>query len=150
MENELANIEMKIPGDTGYLELIRGVMELVTDKVNLNKIEKYKVILAVEEACANIIEHAYRGKGDISKGEDIELKVFIRRDSLKVTLKDKGVPFDPNQIKRPDLEKYVQEYRTGGLGIYIIESLMDEVKYDIVPGEANRIILTKKLAAAGR
>jgi len=144
MSGEIPKIELTIPAETEYLDVVRGVIELVTEKVHLSKIERYKVILAVEEAGANIIKHAYRGRGDLSKGEVIGIKVFVDDRSLTIILEDKGVPFDRNRLKNPDLEKHLKECKTSGLGVYIIESLMDEVRYDI-NGVSNRIVLIKKL-----
>ena len=58
---------------------------------------------------------------------------------------DEGRGFDPTQVQSESVEKLVQARKSGGLGIRLIRSLMDEVSYEIVPGEKNELHMTKRI-----
>ena len=99
----------------------------------LESAEIYAVQLAVDEASSNIIEHAYGGESH----ELIECICIIAPGSLSVTLKDCGCHFDPSQVGDPDLTSDIEARRPGGLGMYFIRQLMDEVTFTIVPGQGD-------------
>ncbi len=100
-----------------------------------------KIALAVDEACTNVIKHAY--KYDPTK----EITVTIRSDSdtFQVIIQDTGVQFDPSRVQSPDMREYMKNYRRGGLGMHLMKSLMDSVEYNIEPGKTNEVRLTKHL-----
>jgi serine/threonine-protein kinase RsbW len=95
--------------------------------------------MAVDEACSNIIEHAYQGQAD---GE-IECSYEITPDSLIVTLRDRGRHFDPTHASEPDLNAKLKDRTRGGLGIYFIRKLMDRVEYESTPDSSNVLTLVK-------
>ena len=88
----------------------------------------YQVQLAVDEAFTNIVEHAYGGECD----EFIECKCQIIDAGLEVTLRDCGKIFNPQDIPKPDLAARLEERGVGGLGLYFIRKLMDEVKFSFM------------------
>jgi len=100
-----------------------------------------KIILAVDEACSNIIKHAYK----LSPEGEIIIKVEFDKEKFTVTIIDYGNSFDPAKIPLPDLQKYYREHRVGGLGMYLMKSLMDDVTYTSVPGKYNKVLLSKKI-----
>jgi anti-sigma regulatory factor (Ser/Thr protein kinase) len=106
------------------------------DPATINRVQ-----LAIDEACTNVIKYAYSGEGVGSLKLDLELEGNI----LIITLTDWGKPFDPNTIPPPDLNSEVEERRIGGLGIYFIKKLMDDVSYSFNTEKGNRLILKKKL-----
>lgn len=81
--------------------------------------------LAVDEACTNIIKHAYNY--DASKKLTIELE--FDTDQLIVILTDQGAGFNSGKYKKPDLKKQIEKKKRGGMGVYLIRNLMDEVTY---------------------
>jgi len=99
------------------------------------------IILAVDEACTNIIKHAYKS---YPEGE-ITIKLKRKDKKFTVVIIDHGVPFKPETIPDPDLQKYYRQHKVGGLGMYLMKSLMDEVKYVSVPGKYNQVLLSKNL-----
>ena len=101
-----------------------------------------KIALAVDEACTNIIKHAYHfdPKGNIS------VTVRGRDGSFEIAIRDTGQDFDPAGVSAPDMKEYLARYRRGGLGMYLMRSLMDDVKYDILPGKRNVVRLIKRLS----
>jgi serine/threonine-protein kinase RsbW len=101
----------------------------------------YKVQLAVDEACTNVINYAYSG----GVGPLI-LSLEKANDNLIITIKDKGKPFDPiTSIPPPDIDSEVEDRKIGGLGFYFIKQLMDDISYSYDPEEGNKLTLTKKL-----
>lgn len=101
-----------------------------------------KIALAVDEACTNIIKHAY--KYDPSK--DIAVTVQGSDKSFQVIIQDSGTRFNPSEIQTPDMREYMKHYRRGGLGMHLMRSLMDKVEYHIGSGKVNEVRLTKYLS----
>jgi len=101
-----------------------------------------KIALAVDEACTNIIKHAY---GFDPRG-NISVTVRGRNGSFEVAIRDTGRDFDPAGVAAPNMKEYLAHYRRGGLGMYLMRSLMDEVSYDILPGKRNVVRLIKRLS----
>jgi len=85
----------------------------------------YAVELATDEAFTNIVEHAYGGESP----ERVECTCKITEASLIIVLHDCGQAFDPTQVAEPDLNAPLEERETGGLGIYLMRKLMDEVHF---------------------
>lgn len=106
------------------------------DEENINKI-----IMAVDEACTNIIKHAYESK----PGLPIDITVDAEDKKFSVIIKDKGKHFSPEKVTPPDMKEYLHKYKVGGLGIYLMKTLMDEIKYNIQPGVQNEVKLVKYL-----
>jgi serine/threonine-protein kinase RsbW len=99
----------------------------------------YAVQIAVDEACSNIIEHAY---GDQEHGT-IECTCRTQQDRLIIQLHDHGRPFDPATVPKPDLQAGLNERHAGGLGVFFIQQLMDMVQFESIPGQGNTLTLTK-------
>ena len=96
------------------------------------------IVLAVAEACQNVILHAYRDQED----GRIELALFRRQDGILVRLRDYGPPVDPACIQPRSLD----ELKPGGLGTHFMRSLMDTVDYSLAPdGAGNLLHMTKRL-----
>ena len=93
--------------------------------------------LALEEAVSNIILCAFPQK----MGEEISIKCSEINSSLIFTISDKGVGFDPTQVADADISLSAEERGIGGLGIFLIRQIMDEVKYERID---NKNILTVK------
>lgn len=110
----------------------------------------YAVQVAVDEACSNIIEHAYGGEGpaDASYPPTIRCTCRTKQDRLIIELHDHGRPFDPATVPKPDLHADLSERHAGGLGVYFIQQLMDAVQFESIPGKGNTLTLTKFKAPA--
>lgn len=132
---------LKLPSQSDNLSLIRELVTKVATKVGFSNDDVSKIELAVDEACANVIKHAY-GKNS-RKIIDVLIKVDTQK--LMVVVTDKGKGFKPDEIKLPKMNEYLQEMRVGGLGIYLIETLMDKVNFDVQPGIRNQVKMIKYL-----
>lgn len=99
----------------------------------------YSVEMAVDEACSNIIEHAYRGEG---KG-DIHCTCVVADSTLTITLADRGISFDPSSVPPPNLSKNLKEREAHGFGFYFIREWMDEVHF-ASDGSGNTLTMIKR------
>ena len=100
----------------------------------------YHVQTAVDEACANIVYHAYdyEGQGTIT------LRCERRRNDFIITIIDQGRPFDPASVQEPNLDARLEERREGGLGRYLMQALMDEVRHEFTH-DANVLTMVKHI-----
>jgi serine/threonine-protein kinase RsbW len=128
-----------IPAQMSYLSQVRDFIEHIGRKFRYSDKVTNSFKLVIEEACTNIIRHGYR---DI-KGGEITLKAIIRRQSLTIVIIDQGISYDPRQANTPDLQKYIQIGKKGGLGIFMMRKLMDDVQYNIT-NRGNELRLTKQ------
>jgi serine/threonine-protein kinase RsbW len=141
MNKTVRSYLLKIPSQTDNLELIRNFVSGIAKKVGFDSEESNKIELAVDEACTNVIEHAYQH--DESKDIDIAIKIDYHKFAVVVT--DRGKSFKMQEVELPDMESYLAEIRVGGLGIYLMKTLMDEVDYLVKPGVKNEVRMVKYL-----
>jgi serine/threonine-protein kinase RsbW len=128
------------PGRLESLEKISEFVQQAARSASLNERDIYAVQLAVDEACTNIIEHAYHGEG---KG-DIVCTCDDIGDGIKVVLLDRAKPFHPEKIPDPVLNVPLEEVKPRGLGIYLMCKMMDDVKFEQSPGGGNRLTMIKR------
>lgn len=138
MMNKIKNYKLKIPSNTENLEIIRNFVSGIAQKVGFKNDDIHKIELAVDEACTNVIQHAY--KDENKKPIDIAIKLDFDKFSIVIT--DRGEGFDFKEIDMPDMEEYLAELRVGGLGIYLMRTLMDKVDYKKAKGE-NQVHMVK-------
>ena len=72
------------------------------------------------------------------------------KNTFTIEITDFGKSFDPELVPNPDLQKYIDQGRVGGLGMFLMKTLMDEVKYTSVPGKFNQVSLSKHISSNGR
>lgn len=122
--NNKKDVKINVPAINEYLEAIRNFIEHLPSVKSMDPQERYNLLLAVEEASENVIKHAY---DEPTKG-DIEIDICTDDEKITVIVSDRGKGFIPRE--KVDWE-HLTELRVGGLGIYIIEKLMDKVNYQI-------------------
>mgnify|MGYP001266266407 CR=1 FL=1 len=132
---------LHVPSATRNLALIREFVTSVGLQAGLGEDDVSKLELAVDEACTNVIEHA--PPGDATK--DVVVRATFDDHTLRIEVIDSGPGFDPARLPEADLARLTHERRSGGLGFHVMQLLMDEVSYEIVPGQTNRLRMTKKL-----
>ncbi len=138
MEARTINIESR----TERLSAVRDFVSAAARECGFPDDEVSKIALAVDEACTNIIKHAYR----YDPNKKITVTVKPKTRGLEIAIADTGTGFDPTRVQTPDMKEYLSHYRHGGLGVYLMKSLMDKVEYTIDPGRSNEVRLTKYLA----
>ena len=129
--------QIKVPAKIEYLKDLRDFVTRIGGKYGFSDSVINTFKLAVDEASTNIIRHAYRDHDG-----DIVLRMIVRRNSLTISLIDQGRFFNPEQVKDPDLQRYVAIGKRGGLGIFIMRKLVDEIDYRRTE-EGNELRLTK-------
>jgi serine/threonine-protein kinase RsbW len=129
---------------TENLSVIRNFICDFTSDMGFSTEAIDNIMLAVDEACTNIIKHAYKSYPD---GEII-IKLESSGNKLTITIIDYGASFAPDSVPEPDLRKYYKQHKVGGLGMYLMKTLMDDVKYVSVPGKYNQVLLSKSLNSA--
>lgn len=122
-----AQIEMRICANPDYLCVVRRAVRQVAETLGMKEEDAESVILAVVEAVTNVIRHSYGGPCEkpiivsLNKGSCGD----ENRPALEIVIRDFGKQVDPKTIKGRDLE----DIRPGGLGIHIIQSIMDEIEF---------------------
>ena len=132
--------QLRIPSQTDNLGMIREFVSKVADKVGFDEDDIGKIELACDEACTNIIKHAYAQKNG---NQTLDVLIKVEFDKFILVVTDHGKGFDPQKIKTPHMEQYLAEFKVGGLGIYLMKTLMDEVDYNIQPGVQNQVRMVK-------
>ncbi len=132
-------VTLTIPGRFESLEKISEFVQKVAKAARLNDKDVYAVQLAVDEACTNIIEHAYHGEG---KG-DIVCTCDDTGDELKIVIRDRAKPFYPEGLSEPVLNVPLEELRPRGLGIFLMRKVMDDVRFEHPRGGGNRLVMIK-------
>ncbi len=142
MNNDTTNNKkLTVKSKTENLSTIRDFISRNAVDAGIKKKIIENIILAVDEACTNIIRHSYRSFPD---GE-IKIELKYNNEKFTILIIDYGNSFDPEIVPDPDLRKYYDEGKTGGLGMYLMKTLMDEVKYISVPGKYNQVLLAKNI-----
>jgi serine/threonine-protein kinase RsbW len=139
--NQKIEKELKVKSATENLGQIREFTRSVAAQSGFSDESVDKIALAVDEACTNIIKHAYK----YSHEGDIVINIKVADNKLTVSITDFGLDFDPSLVPVPDIKKYYRQHKVGGLGIYLIKKLMDEVKYNPAVGNKNQVVLIKYL-----
>lgn len=137
MKTETLHIESK----TERLIAVRDFVSAAAREFGFGDEETSKIALAVDEACTNVIKHAYKFEPDKT------LTVTVQRGNgtFEVSIRDTGKRFDPSGFQPPDMKEYLSHFRRGGLGVYLMKSLMDKVEYNFEPGKPNEVRLIKYL-----
>jgi len=130
---------LKVPIDTSQLIEVRDFIRQAILEGGALAAEADRIILAVDEAVSNVIEHAYR---DVQEGE-IDISIAISDERVLVEVTDYGEPFDPTNIDPPDLQEHIVSGHKRGLGMFMMRQLMDEVSYQFSEKGINRLRMVK-------
>jgi anti-sigma regulatory factor (Ser/Thr protein kinase) len=129
-------VSLVVPSNPKYLYVIRSAIYPLVMEAGFTKRDAQRIVLAVDEACSNVIKYAY--EGDYSKSYSLD--VTIGKGKLVVELKDSG--------KKPDVTKIVprklDDVRPGGLGTHFIASVFDSVQYDTTHEDCTVLTLVKE------
>jgi anti-sigma regulatory factor (Ser/Thr protein kinase) len=129
---------------SGYFKELAIIAEFVGQaavQAGLDSKAVYAIQMATDEACTNIIEHAYGGEG---KGQ-VQLRCEIQKDGLKVIIIDQGTnSFDPTQVPQLDIQAPLSERQRRGMGLFYIHKLVDQVQYELNTPQGNQLTLFKR------
>ncbi|MCB0209243.1 MAG: ATP-binding protein [Anaerolineae bacterium] len=127
---------------SGYFKNLAQIGDFVAeaaDQAGLDAKAVYAVQMAVDEACTNIIEHAYGGEGN----GQIYIACIAQSEGLQISITDQGQPFSPDQIPRLDPTAPLEERNRRGMGMFFIYNLIDRVDYQFDTPQGNTLILFK-------
>ncbi|MEK7441063.1 MAG: ATP-binding protein, partial [Chloroflexota bacterium] len=113
---------------TARYDRIKQICSFVVDAANvagLDESSTFQCQIAVDEACTNIIEHGYEGE---DKGR-IDVICNTTPGVLKIELLDQALPFDLDKVPEPELGAPLEDMKIGGLGIYFMKKMMDDVSF---------------------
>jgi anti-sigma regulatory factor (Ser/Thr protein kinase) len=131
------SFKITIPSHPKFLSIVRSITSKIGEIYGINETIVNDLKLAVDEACTNIIRHAY--KGDTTK--KIILKYKLSPIQITVILEDNGIKADINKLKGRNLD----DIKPGGLGIHFIKRVFDVFMLDEKKKKGNRLILIKHL-----
>ncbi len=121
---------LTIPSSTRFLEDVREFVTLHAEEAGFPDQIVEQLKMAVDEACTNVIEHAYEGQSE----QPIDISVSIQADKLTIRIRDKGRQFDQKAYREPNLIEYAKTRKSGGFGVLIMRKLMDEVVWRTAGG----------------
>jgi len=121
------------------LTAIRRFVQTACEAAGMNASACFDLKLAVDEACTNIIEHGYDGRGG-----SISISCSADGDALRVTILDRAHAFDPADLPAADVTSACEDRPIGGLGWHLIRSSVDEIDYGRDPSGGNRLTLVKR------
>ena len=125
-------LELRFPARADRLKLVRGGVRAAARMCGFNDATAQSIVLAVDEACQNVIVHGYKGRAD---GE-IVLGIFRRRDGILLRLRDFAPPVDPATIKPRALD----DIRPGKLGSHFMYEIMDSVEFRPSPDGTGNLL----------
>ena len=130
---------LTISNDVVEIPQLHRFMQVVSTHADLDHALAMNLNLALEEAVSNVILYAYP---EGTKGE-VTIQAVVWEERIDFTVSDNGVPFDPTDAPEPDISADVSDRPVGGLGIYLVKRIMDEVSYARKDGK-NILSMTKK------
>jgi len=131
-------LELRFPARAAELKRTRDAVRESVEACGCSAKSTADIVLAIDEACQNIIRHAYCGESD----EVIELDIDQRGHDLVFSLTDRAPAIDPSQVKPRDLD----DVRPGGLGTHFIRRVMDVVEFSRpASGRGNLLKMVRRI-----
>ncbi|MEQ9364699.1 MAG: ATP-binding protein [Leptospirales bacterium] len=134
---------LRISCDVSELSRVREALKDFLG-ASFDRIDTNRIILSVDEALANIVEHSYEGK-DGADAPPIDLRMERFPALVRFALEDRGPLFDPTRLPKPNLEEHAKNTNEGGLGVFLYMTLMDRATHEAREGGGNRLVLEKKV-----
>jgi len=126
---------IRVPAKLDHLHALIDMVSNCAKEQGLGEKRINEIEIAAEEALVNIFHYAYQGQGG-----DVEISCKVERGrTFTIEIIDSGMPFDPFSVSEPDTTLDVAERQIGGIGVFLIKKLMDEVTYQ---RDNNKNVLT--------
>lgn len=164
---DVMDVEIRCPVHSRMLSLLRCFAKAAAEEAGFTGVDIDQIEMAVDEACANVVRHAYKHLGispDLEKPDRhtppplnqakesrcfITLRIGIRDNGLQFQIVDYGIGLHRMGQGVESVEEYVEREGRGGLGLYIIRNFMDEVDIQYPEGMGTVLTMTKYLKPAG-
>ena len=141
-KNRTPDVKLELFSQPRLLAGARALISNIAQRIGFSEIICGQISLAIDEALCNIINHGYDKRPD----GKISLSIWAIKNeppSLRIVIEDHARQVDPATIQSRNLE----DVRPGGLGVYLIHEIMDEVKYEKREGGGMRLTMVKLLPA---
>jgi anti-sigma regulatory factor (Ser/Thr protein kinase) len=132
-----ASLSLTLANRMDEVPRLVALLESFGARAGLSDDLTFRLTVTIDEAITNIIEHAY----DDAASHDIGLSVTWDGAALTAVIEDDGRSFDPRQVPRPDVNAPLDERKSGGLGVYLVRTLVQDVDYRRA-GSRNVLTLT--------
>jgi serine/threonine-protein kinase RsbW len=129
---------------TEELQAIRSSVEKEALQFGFSEETAFRIALAVDEACSNIIKHAFNGV----EGGSFGIEISTTDDTFCITLLDEGIEYNPETPEDLDVADQARARCRGGLGLYLIAEIMDDMEYERRDDSCNCLRLVKRLTSA--
>ncbi|MDF2959876.1 MAG: serine-protein kinase RsbW [Paenibacillus sp.] len=136
-------VSMTLPAEAEFIDVVRLTLYGICTKAGFSYEEIEDMKVAVAEACNNVVVHAY----EPNNGGTMEVRFELIQHGLRITVKDQGNSFnfsEKAQLAQSLHDKSLEEAQVGGLGIYLMQALMDDV--EVSSNGGTEVILTKRLS----
>ena len=128
---------LDVPAVAENLKKIRDFVRAYIDKCDGLEAHKDELVLATDEACQNVVRHAYKDKDG-----DVAIKLSFQNQEFTVSIEDDGTPVIPEKIKPRNIE----DIKPGGLGTFFINQIMDSVSFQLAsPHWVNCLTMKKNI-----
>ncbi|MCA8920987.1 MAG: ATP-binding protein [Planctomycetes bacterium] len=134
---------VSIANDSSQLSSVRGLVKDLLETSPFDSTWRNKIVVAVDEALANVVEHAYEG----DRGE-IQILLELDHSRLQVVIRDSGVKFNPGDRLQSeiDIHEHIRKGLKGGLGMFLMQQIMDEVRFTQDAQHCvNELVMVKRL-----
>ena len=131
----LKTFRVEIESETQNLAFVRKELRSFLEQTGFPAKTLESILVAIGEACTNSIRHAYQGE----KGHKIQVSAEDLGDKVVFKIRDYGQQIDLTKLKTPELPPK----KGGGLGVYFMQTIMDELKYNTHLEQGNELVLTK-------
>ncbi len=141
MPGPQAAFSLELTADLDALAALADFLAAKAQELELPEEALRALELSADEALTNVVNYAY------PEGQPGVVRLVLEKDGewVRLVIEDEGRPFDPEQVPEPDLDAPLEERRIGGLGLYLMDKMMDEVIRSR-EGGVNRLILAKRIA----
>jgi len=130
--------ELRVAGHLSDLPLVMDFVAEMCHQAGGASPAAFDLQLATEEACYNVIQHAYGGAGG-----ECTVSFEVRGPDVAIIVRDRGRRFDPDAIPEPDVTVPLEERHVGGLGLYLMRQSVDEVRFDFSAENGNTLVMVK-------
>ncbi len=134
-KNRTHSLTIEFDGDPELLKVVRACISEFGLNCGFRSNEIYDMNLSINEVCANVMEHVYHW----DPGSKITISIEADPEAMTIRVRDYGDPKDPTQFQSRDLN----EIKDSGLGIFLVNELMDDIHYNSELKKGNEIIMKK-------
>ena len=134
-------MQLLLKNDISQVPLLADFINQVCDKFALDSNLSFQLNLVLEEAVVNVIQYAYPDGGEHTFTLDADMEA----DTVTFVLRDDGKPFNPlTQAPNVDISLSAEKRKIGGLGIFLVQQMMDEVDYKRTSKGENVLVMKKR------